>query len=136
MRGYRIELGEVESVLLSHPHVAEAAVTARGRPNGADKYLCGYYVARRPVADLRAHLERVLPAHAVPAYLVELAELPLHPNGKLDRARLPEPDSSHLLTGADYLAPRNELSGRSSRRPRTRRAWSASASDTTWARTR
>ncbi|HEX8768302.1 MAG TPA: condensation domain-containing protein, partial [Jatrophihabitans sp.] len=109
VRGFRIELGEVENVLLSHPDVAEAAVTARTRPSGADKYLCGYYVARRPVSGLREHLERMLPAHAVPAYLVELPELPLHHSGKLDRSRLPEPDGSQLLTGVDYVAPRTEL---------------------------
>ncbi|MBV9821740.1 MAG: amino acid adenylation domain-containing protein, partial [Actinobacteria bacterium] len=109
VRGFRIELGEVEHVLLGHPDVAEAAVTARPRPSGADKYLCGYYVPRRPVTGLRGYLERMLPAHAVPAYLVELAELPLHASGKLDRARLPEPDAAHLVTGADYVAPRDEF---------------------------
>lgn len=107
VRGYRIELGEVENVLLGHPDVAEAAVTARTRPGG-DKYLCGYYVARRPVTGLRAHLERVLPAHAVPAYLIELAELPLHRSGKLDRSRLPEPDGSQLLAGVEHVVARTE----------------------------
>lgn len=107
VRGYRIELGEVENVLLGHPGVAEAAVTAHPRPGG-DKYLCGYYVARRPVAGLRAHLERLLPAHAVPSYLIELAELPLHRSGKLDRSRLPEPDGVQLLAGVEHVAPRTE----------------------------
>jgi len=107
VRGYRIELGEVENVLLGHPDVAEAAVTARPRPGG-DKYLCGYYVARRPVTGLRAHLERLLPAYAVPSYLIELAELPLHRSGKLDRSRLPEPDGAQLLAGAEHVAPRTE----------------------------
>ncbi|HST46740.1 amino acid adenylation domain-containing protein [Jatrophihabitans sp.] len=109
VRGFRIELGEVENVLLGHPDVAEAAVTARPRPSGADKYLCGYYVPRRPVTGLRAYLERMLPAHAVPAYLIELPELPLHASGKLDRSRLPEPEASQLVTGTDYVAPRDEF---------------------------
>ena len=109
VRGFRIELGEVENVLLAHPDVADAAVTARPRPSGADKYLCGYYVPRRPVTGLRTYLQRLLPAHAVPAYLIELPELPLHASGKLDRSRLPEPEASQLVTGADYLAPRDEL---------------------------
>jgi len=109
VRGFRIELGEVENVLLGHPDVADAAVTARPRPSGADKYLCGYYVARRPVTGLRAYLQRLLPAHAVPAYLIELPELPLHASGKLDRARLPEPEAAQLVTGTDYLAPRDEF---------------------------
>jgi lichenysin synthetase B len=109
VRGFRIELGEVENALLSHPDVAEAVVTARPRPSGADKYLCGYYVPRRPVTGLRAYLQRMLPAHAVPAYLVELAELPLHASGKLDRSRLPEPEGSQLVTGTRYVAPRDDL---------------------------
>ena len=109
VRGFRIELGEVENVLLSHPDVAEAVVTARSRPDGTDKYLCGYYVPRRPVSGLRAHLERVLPAHAVPAYLIELAELPLHRSGKVDRSRLPEPEGSQLLAGVEHVPPRTEL---------------------------
>jgi amino acid adenylation domain-containing protein len=109
VRGFRIELGEVENVMLGHPDVAEAVVTARSRPSGADKYLCGYYVARRPVTDLRAHLERMLPSHAVPAYLIELAELPLHHSGKLDRSRLPDPDGSQLLAGVEHVAPRTDL---------------------------
>ncbi|MDQ1741138.1 MAG: hypothetical protein QOE53_2790, partial [Pseudonocardiales bacterium] len=109
VRGFRIELGEVENVMLGHPDVAEAVVTARSRPSGTDKYLCGYYVARRPVSDLRAHLERMLPAHAVPAYLIELPELPLHRSGKLDRSRLPDPDGSQLLAGVEHVAPRTDL---------------------------
>jgi lichenysin synthetase B len=109
VRGFRIELGEVENVMLAHPDVAEAVVTARSRPSGADKYLCGYYVARRPVTDLRAHLERMLPSHAVPAYLIELTELPLHHSGKLDRSRLPDPDGSQLLAGVEHVAPRTDL---------------------------
>ena len=115
VRGFRIELGEVENVLLSHPDVAEAVVTARSRPGSTDKYLCGYYVPRRgcyvprrAVSGLRTHLERVLPAHAVPAYLIELAELPLHPSGKVDRSRLPEPEGSQLLAGVEHVAPRTE----------------------------
>ena len=51
----------------------------------------------------------MLPAHAVPAYLIELPELPLHASGKLDRSRLPEPDGSQLVTGTEYLAPRDEF---------------------------
>ncbi|HEV2886982.1 MAG TPA: amino acid adenylation domain-containing protein, partial [Jatrophihabitans sp.] len=109
VRGFRIELGEVENVMLGHPDIAEAVVTARSRPSGADKYLCGYYVARRPVSELRPYLERLLPAHAVPAYLMELSELPLHPSGKLDRSRLPDPDGSQLLAGVEHVAPRTGL---------------------------
>ncbi|KAF9285297.1 hypothetical protein BGZ68_003986 [Mortierella alpina] len=44
IRGFRIELGEVQSQLMEHPLVAEAAVVAIGE--GLDKKLVAYVVAR------------------------------------------------------------------------------------------
>jgi lichenysin synthetase B len=108
VRGFRIELGEIEGTLLDHPGVREAVVLARPRPNGADKYLCAYYVAGREVSpgDLRAHLGRRLPGHMVPPFLVALDRMPLNASGKIDKARLPEPGAG--TTGAAYVAPRSD----------------------------
>jgi amino acid adenylation domain-containing protein len=95
IRGYRIEPAEVEAALLSHPGVAQAAVTARADRSG-DRSLTGYLVPAGADLDLdldavRAHAAVTLPGYAVPATLTVLAELPLTPNGKLDRAALPDP---------------------------------------------
>ncbi|MER5303568.1 non-ribosomal peptide synthase/polyketide synthase [Streptomyces lasiicapitis] len=57
-------------------------------------------------ADLRAHLERLLPAHMVPAAYVPLAALPLTVNGKLDRRALPAPGADGFATGTDRTPPR------------------------------
>ncbi|EPH45403.1 putative Linear gramicidin synthase subunit C [Streptomyces aurantiacus JA 4570] len=57
-------------------------------------------------ADLRAHLERLLPAHMVPAAYVPLAALPLTVNGKLDRRALPAPGPDGFATGTDRTPPR------------------------------
>jgi amino acid adenylation domain-containing protein len=96
VRGFRIELGEIEAAIESHPAVRRGAVIAER--SGLDARLVGYYVARDGVGlepdDVRRFLAGSLPGHMVPSVLVELPELPLSPNGKVDRpalARLERP---------------------------------------------
>ncbi|GAA3487553.1 amino acid adenylation domain-containing protein [Streptomyces cremeus] len=110
VRGFRVEPAEIETALLAHPDVAEAVVVARTRPSGGDKYLVGYYAGPCPPdpRHLRDLLTAELPGHMVPSYLVPLPALPLNHTGKVDRARLPDPDGGHLLAGADYRAPSDE----------------------------
>ncbi|MCX5194630.1 amino acid adenylation domain-containing protein [Streptomyces sp. NBC_00249] len=107
VRGFRVEPAEVEKAMLGHPGVAEAIVTVRPRPGGGGKQLCGYYAGplRPGPEELRDRLGETLPAHMVPSYLVPLDALPLNRSGKVDRGRLPEPDGSHLLARAGYVAP-------------------------------
>jgi acyl carrier protein len=94
IRGYRIEPGEIEAAMRRQAGVREAVVSARG--SGADKQLVGYWVrekgSRRSASALKEQLWQSLPEYMRPAALVELEEIPLTRNGKVDRARLPEPE--------------------------------------------
>jgi amino acid adenylation domain-containing protein len=93
IRGHRVELGEIEAHLLDHPEVSQAAVVARGE----DVQLVAYLVARSGPLDtvaVRNHLGALLPAIMIPSQWMVLAELPRTPNGKLDRAALPDPPLS------------------------------------------
>jgi amino acid adenylation domain-containing protein/non-ribosomal peptide synthase protein (TIGR01720 family) len=102
IRGYRIELGEVEAALQAAPGVGQGAVAVRPGPNDTPR-LIGYYVpdcGAVETADILAYLRRQLPDYMVPAQIVCLPELPMLPNGKLNKAALPDPtaDQSNLTT--------------------------------------
>ncbi|VBB05120.1 phosphopantetheine attachment site [Lucifera butyrica] len=115
IRGFRVELGEIEAELVKHPAVKETVVLAKDDGAGG-KYLCAYILTSREVAvaELREHLSRVLPGYMVPAAFVELAAIPLTPNGKIDRNALPEPEAG-IHTGTEYVAPANETEERMAR---------------------
>ena len=105
LRGLRIELGEIEARLLEHACVREAAVLA---VDGT--HLVGYLVLQAPSEDWKAqvamHLAAQLPDYMVPAQWVVLTQMPLSPNGKLDRKALPKPEAQ----GADaYQAPQSAV---------------------------
>jgi len=86
IRGFRVEPGEVEAALVACPGVLRAAVVGVG-PAG-DKRLAAFWVGDAKAEDLRSHLRRRLPEAMVPAAFVPLADLPLMPNGKVDRRAL------------------------------------------------
>ncbi len=98
----RIEPGEVESALLTHPRVRRAAVVVRPDPRGEPR-LVGYVSADGPPptpAELRAHLDAVLPAYLVPGAWCVLDEFPLTSSQKIDRAALPDPEPAAGRDGA------------------------------------
>ncbi|MFJ7903270.1 non-ribosomal peptide synthase/polyketide synthase [Streptomyces sp. NPDC096198] len=106
VRGFRIELGEVEEALRRCDGVTEAAATAR--ESDGHRRLVGYVVAapdtRLEPETIRRTLGRTLPDYMVPSTVVVLAALPLNPNGKLDRDRLPDPGPA--AHSARHVAPR------------------------------
>ncbi|MGW4019050.1 amino acid adenylation domain-containing protein, partial [Rhodococcus ruber] len=94
IRGFRIELGEIDATLGSHPDVEFAVTMGRTGPSGTTQLVS--YVHPTPdktldSAELTAFVARRLPSHMVPAAIVVLDEVPLTPQGKLDRKALPAP---------------------------------------------
>jgi amino acid adenylation domain-containing protein len=98
VRGYRVELGEVEAALRAHPGVENGVVVLR------DAQLLAYAVPKhdgyavshsdRPTSEkISEWLSAQLPEYMVPSTVVLLDVLPLTANGKIDRAKLPEPSS-------------------------------------------
>jgi amino acid adenylation domain-containing protein len=102
LRGFRIECGELESVLVTNPAVSQCAVMVRGTNHEAA--LVAYYVADPGQQDvqievLREHLRSRVPEYMLPSAFVRLEHMPLTPNGKVDRTRLPEVDRPQVGGG-------------------------------------
>ncbi|MCT9932202.1 amino acid adenylation domain-containing protein [Planotetraspora sp. A-T 1434] len=90
--GHRAEPAEIDLRAVRLPYVRDCVSVARRGPDGEAR-LVSYVVpaGAEPVglARLRADLRQELPGHLLPAGIVVLQGLPMTPNGKVDRAGLP-----------------------------------------------
>ncbi len=94
VRGFRIELGEVEAALSDLEEVQRAVAGVRPDASGESRLVA--WVSFQPgsellASEIRRRLRDTLPDYMVPSLVVELEEVPLTPNGKVDRHRLPDP---------------------------------------------
>ena len=102
VNGYRIELGEIEAVLSEHVDVSRAVVDVQSSEDD-NKSLVAWCLMEDgktlEVAELKQHLRDRLPPYMVPVAWAELQEVPINPNGKVDRKALPK------VEFADIAAP-------------------------------
>ncbi|MDC9019058.1 AMP-binding protein, partial [Mycobacterium marinum] len=110
IRGYRIECGEVTAALAALDGVEQAVVIAR--EDTGQTRLVAYYTTTTgtglDTTDIRTSLSQLLPPYMVPAAFIEIDQLPLTVNGKLDRRALPAPDYTTTSAQA-YLAPQGPV---------------------------
>ncbi|OAB38377.1 non-ribosomal peptide synthetase [Paenibacillus glacialis] len=108
IRGFRIELGEIEHRLTEYDQVREAVVIVK-EENGKGKYLCAYYTANIDIkpSDIKANLYTCMPEYMVPQVLVQLENMPLNANGKINRSQLP--DLVHDRSDTPFVLASNEI---------------------------
>lgn len=107
INGNRIEPAEIEAAVKQALGLDWTA--AKGFVEGDKSYLCVYYTEdiTPDTEALRQELLKRLPYYMIPSYYIKIDEIPLKPNGKLDRKALPKPDVSDFTS--DYVAPNNEI---------------------------
>ena len=107
INGNRIEPAEIEAAMKDVLGIDWAAV--KGFEKSERAYLCAYYTADITIdaENLRAKLLKRLPYYMIPSYFVHIDDIPLRPNGKFDRASLPEPAPCSPST--QYTAPTNDI---------------------------
>lgn len=110
LRGLRVELDEIENVMNQYPSVKSSVVLVKGKD--ADQFLCGYFVAKQQVdpQKLTCFMQKYLTPYMVPRVLMQLPELPLTNNGKVDKRALPEPD--YTQEKKNYTEPVTEMQRR------------------------
>ncbi|WP_327169596.1 non-ribosomal peptide synthetase [Streptomyces subrutilus] len=86
VRGFRVEPTEIETVLTTHPRVAQATLL---HTTHLTAYLTLTPGPELGPAALRGWLRDRLPEHMVPAQFAVLDRLPLTANGKIDKRALP-----------------------------------------------
>ncbi len=102
LRGLRIELGEIEKTLGEIEEIKSAVVVVR-KINRAE-HLCAYYTATQEIAPekLREELLKSLTLYMVPTAYLQLEDMPMTPNGKIDRKVLPD---AKLMDQGEYVKP-------------------------------
>ena len=92
IHGNRVEPAEIESVFKRLTGAGWAAVRAFAE-EGSSGLLCVYYTNALSLDEdaLRHRMEAYLPYYMIPSCFLRIEEIPLRPNGKLDRKALPAP---------------------------------------------
>ena len=107
VRGFRIELSEIDKQILDKFSEIKNSLSIIHNINNS-KIICSYIVSdtKININKLKTNLEKILPSYMVPTFIMQLDELPLNINGKVDRKSLPLPNIS---TEKEIILPRNEI---------------------------
>ena len=79
---------------------------------GGRTQLAAYYVLKESLSssELKDHLAGSLPPYMLPSFFIEMDQLPLTQNGKIDRKALPAPDSNQRISiDTTYVAPESQV---------------------------
>lgn len=106
INGNRIEPAEIEAVGKKVLGVDWCA--ARGFEEQVHAFVCLYYTADITIDELkvRSEMEQYLPYYMIPSYFIKVDEIPVLPNGKMNRRALPKPEPK--AERAEYEAPHTE----------------------------
>jgi amino acid adenylation domain-containing protein len=113
IRGVRVELEEVQAALERLPAIRESVVVSRRDAHGEHQLIA--FVATDnagPMSTIRRALEEELPPQFLPSVIVPLKELPHGPNGKVDRAALPDPSAFGADNESDTAPPVTDVEKR------------------------
>ncbi len=111
IRGFRIELSEVEGIIRKFSGIKDATVQAYDYEGGG-KYIAAFVVSDETVdiAAMEEFIKQYKPAYMVPAVTMQIDEIPLNQNQKVNKKALPKPEPKAKSSNqAQSAAPMNVL---------------------------
>ena len=110
VRGHRIELEEIENVLLTNEFI-ESVIVKTITVDKNEKEIATYFTATKKLktSELIVFLKEHLPPYMMPNYFIELEEIPLSVNGKVDRNKLPNPLKRNHVSEEEYREATSEV---------------------------
>ncbi|MCM1380707.1 MAG: amino acid adenylation domain-containing protein, partial [Muribaculaceae bacterium] len=92
IRGFRIELSEIEVVIRKFPDIRDVTVTAYDAAAGG-KAIAAYIVSGRKINtdELKAFIMSEKPPYMIPSAIMQIDEIPLNQNMKVNKRALPKP---------------------------------------------
>ncbi|MCP4148975.1 MAG: AMP-binding protein, partial [bacterium] len=90
IRGFRVELSEIESKILAVNGVKDCVVVIKEKENGEKEPVAYVVLDNIKIPEIKKIIRNYLPQYMIPRF-IKLPALPLMPNGKVDRDKLPEP---------------------------------------------
>jgi tyrocidine synthetase III len=105
IRGYRVELMEIEKVIAQVLEVKEVCVLVK--TDKSEQTLIAYFTSHQTlgVADMIETLKANLPDYMIPTHWTQLTQMPLTPNGKIDRVTLGKRELDKAIDSTEYFAP-------------------------------
>ncbi len=110
IRGFRIEIKEIEAVIRDFEGINDVTVQAFDDPNGG-KFIAAYIVSDKEVNidELNQFILDQKPPYMVPAVTMQIPEIPLNVNQKVDKKALPKPEVKQKAASEAPAAPLNAL---------------------------
>ena len=110
IRGYRIELDDISNNILKFENVEKCVVIDR-QDSSEKKYLCAYLVGSKKIdiMALKKFLVSVIPNYMIPSYFIQIDEIPLTLNHKVDRKSLPDPEQSEEIEIENFVKPKTKI---------------------------
>lgn len=89
IRGYRVELEEIEKAIRAVAEAAQVVVLAEGDGSTPIR-IAAYLTADKAIeiGELKQSLKNSLPDYMLPSSIAQVDEMPLLPNGKIDKSAL------------------------------------------------